>query len=316
MKLLLGLCVLFTLTTAHSKTACALVGSHAPSDSVSQLDTWKRYVVKGEEFSVLLPELPAMSTGSSFVNRLNKSRRERVLGAYNNGMVFAIYTFDNPQPRHLLQEVVDELREKNPSLRDLIFHRDLMVNGFPGKEYAAPGQPVRRLIQFFATATHLYFFDVLGAADASDPRFAKFFSSLSFGDDPKGETIIDGPGAEQVSSSPSTTSSEPDKNTETTERQPQVFTGREVAEKARVGTKPEPRYTEQARRNQVTGTVVLKVVFSSEGRITNIRTVSGLPDGLTANAIAAARQIRFIPAIKDGKFVSVWMQLEYNFNLY
>ena len=313
MKLLLGLCVLFTLTTAHSRTACALVGSHAPGDSVSQLDAWKRYVVKGEEFSVQLPELPAMSTGSSFVNRLNKSRRERVLGAYNNGIVFAIYTFDNPQPRQSLEEFIAERGENNPN--KLIFQRDLSVNSFPGKQYAAPGQPVMRLVQFFATATHLYFFDIIGA-DASDPRVAKFFSSLSFGDDPKGDPIIDGPGAEPISSSSSTTSSDPDKNTEAAERQLHVFNGREVAEKARLGTKPEPRYTEQARKNQVTGTVVLKVVFSSEGRVTNIRTVVGLPDGLTENAIAAARQIRFIPAVKDGKFVSVWMQIEYNFNLY
>ena len=313
MKILLGLCVLFTLITAHSKTDCVLVGSNAPGDSVRQVDAWKRYVVNGEEFSVLLPELPAMTTGSSFVNRLNKSRRERILGAYNNGMVFSIYTFDNPQPRQSLEEFIAERGENNPN--KLIFQRDLSVNGFPGKQYAAPGQPVMRLVQFFATATHLYFFDVLGA-DASDPRVAKFFSSLSFGDDPKGETIIDGPGAEPVSSSSSITSSEADKNTEAAERQPNVFTGREVTQKARLGTKPEPRYTEQARKHQVAGTVVLKVVFSSEGRVTNIRTVSGLPDGLTDNAIAAARQIRFIPAVKDGKFVSMWMQLEYNFNLY
>lgn len=32
--------------------------------------------------------------------------------------------------------------------------------------------------------------------------------------------------------------------------------------------------------------------------------------------IDAAKTIRFIPAIKDGRFVSMWIQLEYNFNLY
>jgi hypothetical protein len=42
----------------------------------------------------------------------------------------------------------------------------------------------------------------------------------------------------------------------------------------------------------------------------------GLPYGLTEKAIAAARQIRFDPATKDGHKVSMWMKLEYNFNLY
>jgi len=37
---------------------------------------------------------------------------------------------------------------------------------------------------------------------------------------------------------------------------------------------------------------------------------------LLERAIDAAKKIRFIPAVKDGKYVSMWMQLEYNFNLY
>ena len=95
-----------------------------------------------------------------------------------------------------------------------------------------------------------------------------------------------------------------------------IFTGRDVTTKARLISKPEPQYTEDARKNQITGTVVLKVVFASNGSVTNIRTVSGLPYGLTERAIAAARQIKFVPATKDGHQVSMWMQLEYNFNLY
>jgi TonB family protein len=95
-----------------------------------------------------------------------------------------------------------------------------------------------------------------------------------------------------------------------------IFTGKDVTTKARLISKPEPQYTEDARKNQITGTVVLKVVFASNGSVQNIRTVSGLPYGLTERAIAAARQIKFTPATKDGHQVSMWMQLEYNFNLY
>jgi len=95
-----------------------------------------------------------------------------------------------------------------------------------------------------------------------------------------------------------------------------IFTGKDVTTKARLISKPEPQYTEDARKNQITGTVVLKVVFASNGSVQNIRTVSGLPYGLTERAIAAAKQIKFVPATKDGHQVSMWMQLEYNFNLY
>lgn len=102
-------------------------------------------------------------------------------------------------------------------------------------------------------------------------------------------------------------------NTDDTNR---IYSSPQVTERARVISKPEPQYTEDARRNQITGTVVLRAVFSCTGEVTNIRAVNALPFGLTEKAIAAARLIRFRPATKDGRPVNVHMQLEYNFNLY
>ncbi len=95
-----------------------------------------------------------------------------------------------------------------------------------------------------------------------------------------------------------------------------TFSPKEVNVKARILSRPEPQYTEEARKNQVSGTVVLRAVFSSSGQVTSIRAVSSLPYGLTERAIAAARQIRFSPAMKDGRAVSQYIQIEYNFNLY
>lgn len=90
----------------------------------------------------------------------------------------------------------------------------------------------------------------------------------------------------------------------------------EVDQRARLLSKPEPQYTEEARRNQVSGTVMLRAIFASSGEVIQIRALNTLPFGLTERAIAAAHQIRFVPAIKNGQPVSVYMQLEYNFNLY
>ena len=95
-----------------------------------------------------------------------------------------------------------------------------------------------------------------------------------------------------------------------------VYKPIDVSSRPRVISKPEPQYTEEARRNQVTGTVVLRVVFSSSGQVTNIQAVQKLSGGLTEKAIAAARQIQFMPARRNGQPVSMYMQLEYNFNLY
>jgi TonB family protein len=96
----------------------------------------------------------------------------------------------------------------------------------------------------------------------------------------------------------------------------EIYPAREVTQRARVLFKPEPQYTETARKNGTTGTVILRVVFSSSGEVTNIQAVQKLGDGLTEKAIAAAHLIRFVPATRLGQPVSMYMQLEYNFNLY
>jgi len=97
---------------------------------------------------------------------------------------------------------------------------------------------------------------------------------------------------------------------------PDVYTGREVTTKARLISKPEPSYTEKARQEQIVGTVVLRCVFASDATVKHILIIQPLPSGLTERAIAAAKKIKFVPATRDGKPVSMMMQLEYNFNLY
>jgi len=95
-----------------------------------------------------------------------------------------------------------------------------------------------------------------------------------------------------------------------------IYKGSEVDQKARVTKKPEPKYTRTARKHQIEGTVVIRCVFASTEQITNLHIVSGLPDGLTESAVEAAKKIKFIPAMKDGHPVSMWMELQYNFHLY
>jgi len=95
-----------------------------------------------------------------------------------------------------------------------------------------------------------------------------------------------------------------------------VFSPREVTQRARITSKPEPGYTPEARQNNVSGTVVLKVVLAANGEVKNIRPVSSLPFGLTEQAIAAVRRLKFIPAQKDGRPVSQYILIEYNFNPY
>lgn len=97
---------------------------------------------------------------------------------------------------------------------------------------------------------------------------------------------------------------------------PPSFTAKEVTQRPHILSKPEPQYSEAARKAGVTGTVVLRAVFSAEGEMKHILITRALGYGLTTSSVRAARQIRFTPALKDGTPVSVNLQLEYNFRLF
>ena len=95
-----------------------------------------------------------------------------------------------------------------------------------------------------------------------------------------------------------------------------VYSPTDVTTRAEILQRAYPIYTERARQKQRSGTVVLRVTLASDGTVQHILTLKWLPDGLTENAIAAARATSFKPAINDGRRVSTWTTLEFNFNIF
>ena len=94
------------------------------------------------------------------------------------------------------------------------------------------------------------------------------------------------------------------------------FRQNEVTKKAVITFKPEPSFTETARRFEVTGVVRLRAVLYKTGEIKNVSVIKSLPHGLTEKSVDAAKRIRFEPARKDGQAVSQYVVLEYNYNIY
>lgn len=79
--------------------------------------------------------------------------------------------------------------------------------------------------------------------------------------------------------------------------------------------KPRPNYTEEARKNKITGVVLARLLVGADGSVKQVRIARGLPDGLNEEAIRAAYQIRFKPAMKGGSPVAFWQMVEIEFNL-
>jgi TonB family protein len=70
---------------------------------------------------------------------------------------------------------------------------------------------------------------------------------------------------------------------------------------AEILSKPTPVYTQEARSLRIQGEVLLEVVLEASGSLHVVRVVRGLGHGLDDNAVKAAEQIHFKPAMRDGQ---------------
>lgn len=75
-----------------------------------------------------------------------------------------------------------------------------------------------------------------------------------------------------------------------------------------------PKYPQEALRERVEGTVVLKILVNSYGEIEEIQVLNSIPY-LDEAAMAAARQFKFTPARQGNKPVKAWINVPVSFKL-
>ena len=80
--------------------------------------------------------------------------------------------------------------------------------------------------------------------------------------------------------------------------------------------KPDPEYSEEARKAKYQGTVILGMIVGADGRPRNLKVERGLGMGLDEKALEAVRTWKFEPAQKDGKPVAVLISVEVAFRLF
>lgn len=94
-----------------------------------------------------------------------------------------------------------------------------------------------------------------------------------------------------------------------------TYPSKDITSRAIITYKPFVSFTEEARRQVVNGTIRVRAVLNKDGKVSRVLVVNPLCCGLTENAVFAASQIKFKPAIKDGKPVSIFLFLEYSFSI-
>ncbi len=275
-----------------------LLRSQDPSIDVSHSEsTWRRFTGKDEEFSVAMPGNPSLYI-NLITTRLGTRRVERVYSSYSKGSVYIVASYDG----NSVKETLDSFKAHHLHQGEISFEADI-GEGNRVKQYKLKLGEVTGTMQIHVTKRHGYAVAIVQGVD--DRALREFFlSSFSI----KGADANSLKVPVQV---PQVTLSYIPESDD-----PKAFSGYNVSRKAVVVSKPEPVYSEVASRAGVTGKVVLRAVLTSSGEVTKIRVIRGLPRGLTESAVEAARHLKFIPAVKDGRFVSFHVQLEYNFGLY
>ena len=80
--------------------------------------------------------------------------------------------------------------------------------------------------------------------------------------------------------------------------------------------KPEPEFSEEARRTKTAGNVLVYLQVGADGLPRNIRVLKGIGMGLDEKALEAVRQYKFKPAMENGHPVAVELNVEIEFHVY
>jgi TonB family protein len=238
-----------------------------------------------------------------------------------------------PELRRLAGEKVSPRRMAEMDL-GMAYRGEFVLSGLPARQFSVGLEKERGLVYVTAEGPQVYVVAALGA-DAEDPRLKLFLDSFALNSAPPSPKLGDGDarGGIGVGTGAGTGTGGgigpgfgPGRGGndggagggggDAPVDYSRTFKSIEVTKRAVITAKPEPGFTEQARKFNVTGTVRLRAVLSSTGEVRNVSVVKSLPHGLTAKAVNAAIQIRFVPAEKDGHRVSQYVLLEYNFNIY
>jgi TonB family protein len=75
------------------------------------------------------------------------------------------------------------------------------------------------------------------------------------------------------------------------------------------------RYTDEARRRNLSGDVILEITVGRDGRVGAVTVLQGLGAGLDQRAVEAVRQWRFDPAKRKGVPVDVIVEVAVEFML-
>jgi TonB family protein len=292
-----------------------VVGQNSSQQSASTpAADWERYTYPGEEFSVELPAMPYLYHTLRYVKAsMGEFEGMRVFGLYADGAIFMIVSYDNPHSGESLDYFATYTHTKrwySSSSKEAVTQ-----DGFTGNQYSLAS--LHGIAKVFRTQKHVYLIQAF-STEENHPSVGRFFRSLRLTQNPTGTSV-----AEETTITFARLNKRKGDDVgqygyplHSSGAAGEALKPSEVTQKALIAYKPEPGFTNEARQKNVTGSIRLRCVLASSGKVKDIAVLQELPAGLTEEAVKAAAHILFFPALKDKVPASQYVVVEYDFSIY
>lgn len=295
----------------------------APTLLNGEAADWQVYRANNSNVSAIFPKVPVSAESNDMCNELAGES----MTAYSDEVVYELSVFrkgsrmtypcSNPMKfdaRSFARSLVGR-RRTGPTIVNEATNGNWSIKQL---KWENPGS-TRITYVFYDNTNFSWVEATMTFRDRSKVKETEFVSSVKF-DKPLGKKIKNGSKAIVGDLlEPGKASDQEVKATDTSPPPPPISMKSSPStdpDELVVVAKKVPGYTDMARQNQEKGTVVLRVIFQANGMVGKVAVQHGLAYGLTEASIAAAKQIAFLPARKNGHAISTIRTVEYSFTIY
>lgn len=263
---------------------------------------WESLSGKDNEFIFYLPQGFETVVDGDFYLGKNATKRvdkKLVVARYINGVVLMTEYYEGDA-----KDLKDTLQEREKFTAG----KSAQVNGFEFSEFSGRDEKYYYKTQYFRIKNRLYVIKTISKSE-DDKIVKEFFSAVKL----VGEGKAISPNVPKEITEIALSNIVESENV-AADGEPAIDS-KDADRKVLLLVLPRPKFPRNGAGARTGGQVKLKVLFSASGKITNVEVLESPSRETAAAAVEAMNKVKFIPAEKNGRLVSVYQTQGYNFSL-
>jgi TonB family protein len=291
----------FLFLTLSLFLQCVVI--YSQNASKDKFVKWEGLSGKNGEFMVFMPEgYLAASSGEMYLGKppgAARVEKQLKVARHLNGVVLVMEYYQGNG-----KDIYKTLKEREKTT----FEKEGEINGFQFAHFSAKDEKSYQKTHFYYSKKGLYLLKAISRAE-NDKILKGFFESVRL----INQNNPVAPNAPQDAKSTSL----PNVIEKIAIRldDSMAIESKEADRKMIVLSQDYPNFSFDMRRGMGNVRVKLRVLYSSSGKVSDVKVLEISSKLLEREAVEAAKRAVFIPAEKDGKLVSVYQTIEYGFGI-